>query len=131
MTQHAAIPYAEHLPEADRQRIQQILATNPTDDQLYEILGKSMGEAATGRSLIKAAKKAFARRKADITRIVCRDKKIRSFVEDPKKATAIELSMMVAGKLVDDGFEGIDYVAMAVLATQLGLMMLCDAEWKD
>ena len=124
------IPYAEHVDDATKARIQALVDQNLSEEALWSLLGESLGLAATGEDPEEAGKKLFARRLKEVRNAVCNDKRIQAFMNSDTAAIYTDLVIMTTGKLLGDSYGGADTPVTACLITRLGLLKICDPNWE-
>lgn len=97
-------------------------------DKAWQALSEQMGDFATGGNKLKAARRYYARRRQEIKKMICEDEKIQKLMDDPITNSQIDIALIVAAKLLEEKFGGLDVAAIAVLTAKMGIMKLCGTD---
>ena len=120
--------YVGMLDDHSRLEIQKLQSANPSVEALWQAYGKRLGELATGEEPEQRARKAFKERLSELRRALCESDNVQAVIKDPAVASQFDLAAVLAGKLLESRFGGVNLVVIAVLVSRIGLNKICSGE---
>lgn len=120
------------LSQEQKDNIISYLHSYQSESDLFALLGRSLGSAATGEPPEERARNTFRRRLNDIRLILCNNIHLRDFCNDPNIRDITQVAILVVEALLESGkILGLDPIILGCLISRIGLRYICDNEWKN
>lgn len=120
------------LSQEQKDNIISYLYSYQSESDLFALLGRSLGAAATGEPPEERGRNTFRRRLNDIKSILCNNIHLRNFCNDPNIRDITQIAICVVEALLEaDKILGLDPIIVGCLISRVGLRYICDDEWKN
>jgi hypothetical protein len=123
-------PHIDDLSPDQIAELQSLVDGQPSEEDLFRAIGRSLGAAASGEPPEERGRNAVRRLLGQVQKGICANAGVRSFCENANVIDSMQVVIAIAGGLVASKFDGVNPLLVACLVARVGVRRLCSGEWK-